>query len=43
MRGLFDLVLESEEVGELENNVESLSEVLDNSQELRDLSPPIIH
>ena len=36
-RAIFDLVLESDEVGELENNVESLSEALGNSQELRDL------
>ena len=36
-RAIFDLVLESDEVAELENNVESLSEALGNSQELRDL------
>ena len=36
-RAIFDLMLESDEVGELENNVESLSEALGNSQELRDL------
>ena len=36
-RAIFDLVLESDEVPELENNVESLSEALGNSQELRDL------
>ena len=36
-RAIFDLVLESDEVAELENNVESLSEALDKSQELRDL------
>ena len=36
-RAIFDLVLDSDEVGELENNVESLSEALGNSQELRDL------
>ena len=36
-RAIFDLVLESDEVAELENNVESLSEALSNSQELRDL------
>ena len=36
-RAIFDLVLESGEVGELENNVESLSEALGKSQELRDL------
>ena len=36
-RAIFDLVLESDEVAELENNVESLSEALGNSQEFRDL------
>ena len=36
-RATFDLVLESDEVAELENNVESLSEALGNSQEFRDL------
>ena len=36
-RAIFDLVLESDEVAELENNVESLSEALDKSQELRDV------
>ena len=36
-RAIFDLVLESDEVAELENNVDSLSEALGNSQELRDL------
>jgi len=36
-RAIFDLVLESEEIAELEYNVESLAEVLDNSQVLRDL------
>jgi len=36
-RAIFDLMVESDEVGELENNVESLSEALGNSQELRDL------
>ena len=36
-RAIFDLVLESDEVPELKNNVESLSEALGNSQELRDL------
>ena len=36
-KAIFDLVLESNEVSELANNVESLSEALDNSQELRDL------
>ena len=36
-RAIFDLVLESDEVSELATNVESLSEALGNSQELRDL------
>ena len=36
-RAIFDLVLESDEVSELANNVESLSEALVNSEELRDL------
>ena len=36
-KAIFDLVLESHEVAELENDVESLSDALDNSQELRDL------
>ena len=36
-RAIFDLVLESDEVAELENNAESLSEALGNSQEFRDL------
>ena len=36
-RAIFDLMLESNEVAELENNVESLSDALGNSQELRDL------
>ena len=36
-KAIFDLVLESDEVSELANNVESLSEALGNSQELRDL------
>ena len=36
-RAIFDLMLESNEVAELENNVESLSEALGNSQELRHL------
>ena len=36
-KAIFDLVLESHEVAELENDVESLSEALNNSQELRDL------
>ena len=36
-RAIFDLVLESDEVKELENNVESLSEALGDSEELRDL------
>ena len=36
-RAIFDLVLESDEVTELENNVESLSEALGDSEELRDL------
>ena len=36
-KAIFDLVLESDEVAELENDVESLSDALDNSQELRDL------
>ena len=36
-RAIFDLILESGEVAELENNVESLFEALGNSQELRDL------
>ena len=36
-RAIFDLVLETDEVTELENNVESLSDALGNSQELRDL------
>ena len=36
-RATFDLVLESDEVAELENNVESLSEALGSSQEFRDL------
>ena len=36
-RAIFDLMLESDEVGELERNVESLSEALGSSQELRDL------
>ena len=36
-RAIFDLVLESDEIAELENNVQSLHEALDNSQELRDL------
>ena len=36
-RAIFELVLESGEVPELEDNVESLSEALSNSQELRDL------
>ena len=36
-KAIFDLVLESNEVSELANNVESLSEALGNSQELRDL------
>ena len=36
-RAIFDLVLESDEVGDLEKNVESLSEALSVSQELRDL------
>ena len=36
-KAIFDLVLESDEVSELANNVESLSEALGNSEELRDL------
>ena len=36
-RAIFDLVVEYDEVGELESNVESLSEALFNSKELRDL------
>ena len=36
-KAIFDLVLESDEVAELENDVESLSDALDKSQELRDL------
>ena len=36
-RAIFELVLETDEVAELENNVENLSEALGNSQELRDL------
>ena len=36
-RAVFDLVLETDEVTELENNVDSLSEALGVSQELRDL------
>ena len=36
-RAIFDLMLESNEVAELENNVESLFEALGNSQELRHL------
>ena len=36
-KAIFDLVLESDEVSELANNVESLSEALGSSQELRDL------
>ena len=35
-RAIFDLVLETDEVAELENNVESLSRVFGSSQELRD-------
>ena len=38
-KAIFDLVLESNEVSELANNVESLSEALGNSQELRISSP----
>ena len=36
-KAIFDLVLESDEVAKLENDVESLSDALDKSQELRDL------
>jgi len=36
-RAIFELVLETDEMAELENNVETLSEALGNSQELRDL------
>jgi len=36
-KAIFDLILESDEVAELENDVESLSDALDKSQELRDL------
>ena len=36
-KAIFDLVLEYDEVAELENDVESLSDALDKSQELRDL------
>jgi len=36
-KAIFDLVLESDEVAKLENDVESLSGALDKSQELRDL------
>ncbi len=36
-KAIFDLVQESNEVAKLESNVESLSDALDNSPELRDL------